>query len=100
MGNRLARAAALTLILGAGLIASATLAANGLPSLHKAAVAASKPASAAKPAAAPTSDAFATAVAGLTKQDGLLPVYVDKAGGRALLALPAPDADGVAGRYL
>ncbi|MBS0361115.1 MAG: hypothetical protein JSR98_07020, partial [Proteobacteria bacterium] len=37
----------------------------------------------------------ADAVAGLTRQDGLLPTYVDKAKGRILVALPAPDKDGV-----
>jgi len=52
----------------------------------------------AKEAAPPP--ATADAVAGLTRQDGLVPVYVDKAKGRILVALPAPDADGVAGRYL
>ena len=53
------------------------------------------PAMAAKDKAAP-----ADAVAGLTRQDGLLPVYVDAAKGRVLVALPAPGKDGVAGRYL
>lgn len=38
--------------------------------------------------------------AGLTRQDGLIPVYVDAAKGRILLTLPVPDAQGVAGRYL
>lgn len=42
----------------------------------------------------------ADAMAGLTRQDGLVPVYVDAAKGRVLVALPAPDKDGVAGRYL
>src|SRR4029453_13342155 len=32
--------------------------------------------------------------------DGLLPVHVDRRGGRVLLSLPAPDAQGVAGRYI
>jgi hypothetical protein len=40
------------------------------------------------------------ATAGLQRQDGLLPVFVDKAGGRVLLSLPAPDAEGISGRYL
>lgn len=53
------------------------------------------PALAAKDAAAP-----ADAVAGLTRQAGLVPVYVDAAKGRVLVALPAPDKDGIAGRYL
>ncbi len=38
--------------------------------------------------------------AGLTRQDGLLPVYVDKDKGRILLALPPADASGVSGRFL
>ncbi len=42
----------------------------------------------------------AEATAGLTRQDGLVPVYVDNARGRILVALPAPDAQGIAGRYL
>lgn len=42
----------------------------------------------------------ADAMAGLSRQDGLVPVYVDAAKGRVLVALPAPDKDGVAGRYL
>ena len=49
----------------------------------------------AAPAAPP-----ADTVAGLTRQDGLIPVYLDRGKGRILLALPAPDAQGVAGRYL
>ena len=32
--------------------------------------------------------------------DGLLPVHVDRRGGRILLSLPAPDAQGLAGRYI
>src|SRR5690349_2597744 len=42
----------------------------------------------------------ADATAGLARQEGLVPVYVDAPKGRILLALPKPDADGVAGRYL
>lgn len=52
----------------------------------------------AQASAAPKS--FTEAVQGLTKLDGLVPVYVDKAQGRIFLSLPAPDASGVAGRYL
>ena len=37
---------------------------------------------------------------GTERQDGLLPVHVDKAGGRILLSLPAPDADGISGRFI
>ena len=42
----------------------------------------------------------ADVVAGLARQEGLLPTYVDKEKGRILVALPAPDADGVSGRFL
>ncbi len=42
----------------------------------------------------------ADAVAGLARQDGLLPVYVDREKGRILIALPAADASGVSGRFL
>lgn len=42
----------------------------------------------------------ASATAGAVRQEGLLPVYVDQAKGRILLSLPAPDAQGVSGRYL
>ena len=42
----------------------------------------------------------AEATAGLTRQDGLLPVYVDKEKGRILLALPPADASGVSGRFI
>ena len=41
-----------------------------------------------------------SALVGAVRQDGLLPVHVDKARGRILLSLPAADADGVSGRYL
>ena len=33
-------------------------------------------------------------------QEGLVPVHVDLRGGRILLSLPAPDADGIAGRFI
>lgn len=52
------------------------------------------------PAWAADKPAPAAATAGAVRQDGLLPVYVDKSKGRILLSLPAPDADGVSGRYL
>ncbi|KQW69263.1 peptidase [Phenylobacterium sp. Root77] len=42
----------------------------------------------------------ASATAGAVRQDGLLPVYVDNSRGRILLSLPAPDAQGVSGRFL
>ena len=34
------------------------------------------------------------------EQDGLLPVHVDRRGGRILLSLPAPDAEGISGRFI
>lgn len=37
---------------------------------------------------------------GTVAQTGLLPVHVDRKEGRILLSLPAPDANGVSGRYL
>ena len=33
------------------------------------------------------------------RQDGLLPVHVDRDGGRIILSLPAPDAEGISGRF-
>lgn len=56
----------------------------------------SGPALAFQPPAAKPADA----VAGLTRQEGLLPTYVDKEKGRILVALPAADKDGVNGRFL
>lgn len=41
-----------------------------------------------------------SALAGIARQDGLLPVHVDQAKGRILLSLPAPGADGVSDRFL
>ena len=62
-------------------------------------VLASAPAQAFQPPAA-QAQRPADAVAGLVRQDGLLPTYVDKDKGRILVALPAPDKDGVSGRFL
>ncbi|HEY5713198.1 MAG TPA: zinc-dependent metalloprotease [Allosphingosinicella sp.] len=45
-------------------------------------------------------DPPATVLQGTTEQDGLLPVHVDRRGGRILLSLPAPDAEGISGRFL
>jgi hypothetical protein len=45
-------------------------------------------------------DPPAPPLAGTTLQDGLLPVHVDARGGRILLTLPAPDAEGISGRFL
>lgn len=53
--------------------------------------------SASAPALAATA---AEVLANTTTQSGLLPVHVDKKGGRILLSLPSPDKDGVAGRYI
>ena len=39
-------------------------------------------------------------LAGTVRQEGLLPVHVDKSGGRILLQLPAPGPDGVSARLL
>ena len=36
----------------------------------------------------------------LKRQDGLLPVFVDRARGHIYIQLPPPDADGVSGRFL
>jgi len=55
---------------------------------------------AASPALAVEGPKASPVLAGAVRQDGLLPVYVDKAKGRILLSLPAPDADGVSGRFL
>jgi hypothetical protein len=55
---------------------------------------------AAQPAVARDKKPAPDAVAGLARQDGLAPVYVDKDKGRILLALPPADASGVNGRYL
>ena len=46
--------------------------------------------------AAPAPEVLANTVL----QSGLLPVHVDKKGGRILLSLPAPDKDGISGRYI
>jgi Met-zincin/Domain of unknown function (DUF5117) len=35
-----------------------------------------------------------------TARQGLLPVHVDARGGRILLSLPAPDAEGISGRFI
>ncbi|MCT2398775.1 zinc-dependent metalloprotease [Novosphingobium mangrovi (ex Huang et al. 2023)] len=39
-------------------------------------------------------------LAGTTAASGLLPVNVDKPGGRIFLTLPPPDADGISARYI
>ncbi|HYI63781.1 MAG TPA: zinc-dependent metalloprotease [Allosphingosinicella sp.] len=45
-------------------------------------------------------DPPAQVLQGTTAQQGLVPVHVDRRQGRILLSLPAPDADGIAGRFL
>jgi hypothetical protein len=54
----------------------------------------------AAPAAAKDApDSFASATAGLTRVDGLRPLYLDQKRGRVLIALK-PDADGSAGEFI
>ncbi|MCJ9429485.1 zinc-dependent metalloprotease [Kordiimonas marina] len=43
---------------------------------------------------------FGDAVKGLKHKEGLIETYVDSAKARVLVALPKPDEDGVAGRYV
>ncbi|HEV7660178.1 MAG TPA: zinc-dependent metalloprotease [Allosphingosinicella sp.] len=45
-------------------------------------------------------DPPAQVLQGTTLADGLLPVHVDRRQGRILLSLPAPDAQGIAGRFV
>ncbi|TMJ19587.1 MAG: DUF5117 domain-containing protein [Alphaproteobacteria bacterium] len=45
-------------------------------------------------------DPPAQVLAGTTAEEGLLPVHVDRGGGRIILSLPRPGADGVSGRFL
>jgi hypothetical protein len=52
------------------------------------------------PALAAEDKAAAQGLAGTVRMDGLVPVHVDKKGGRIILSLPAPDKDGVAIRLL
>ncbi|HEX8533441.1 MAG TPA: zinc-dependent metalloprotease [Allosphingosinicella sp.] len=42
----------------------------------------------------------AEVLANTTLQSGLLPVHVDRKGGRILLSLPAPDKEGISGRFI
>ena len=48
----------------------------------------------------PASAQSAAALTGTERLDGLLPVHIDRAGGRILLSLPAPARDGVSTRLL
>src|SRR3954463_7776666 len=61
-------------------------------------LAAAAPGLAAPPAPAPAP--AATNPASLTEVEGLLPVRVDKSGGGVFLSLPAPDAEGISGRFI
>lgn len=45
-------------------------------------------------------DPPAKVLAGTVAQPGLVPLNVDRKGGRILAALPAPDAEGVSGRFI
>lgn len=81
--------------LGAAVAAALMLAVA--PALARAERAPEKPAD--RPSEKPAEKA-PDATAGLARQDGLLPVYVDKDKGRILVALPAADASGVSGRFL
>ena len=45
-------------------------------------------------------DPPAQVLQGTLAQDGLVPVHVDRRGGRILLSLPAPDAQGISGRFV
>jgi hypothetical protein len=49
---------------------------------------------------APAVKSIAEITAKLKRQDGLVPLYLDVEGGRVLMQLPPPGADGVLGRYL
>lgn len=71
---------------------------SGLLSAASAAAMAACLAVSAPALAAPEKPAAVTA--GAVRQEGLLPVYVDQAKGRILLSLPAPDAQGISGRFL
>lgn len=53
---------------------------------------------AAQPAPSPPS--AAQVLQGTVAQDGLVPVHVDRRQGRILASLPAPDAQGIAGRFV
>ncbi|HEX8472328.1 MAG TPA: zinc-dependent metalloprotease [Brevundimonas sp.] len=51
-------------------------------------------------AADPEPKSYAQTIDGLSRQEGLLPVLVDQAGGKVLIQLPAPGADGVMTRVI
>jgi len=63
------------------------------------------PIAAARPSAAPSSTespdkTYANAVASLERRDGLMPVFLDRKGGRVLVEMPAAGADGSLGEYI
>jgi hypothetical protein len=43
---------------------------------------------------------YASTIEGLARQDGLLPIFVDRGGGKVLMQLPAPAEDGVLARVI
>ena len=51
-------------------------------------------------AADPEPKSYAQTIDGLTRQEGLLPVFVDQTGGKVLIQLPAPGADGAMTRVI
>ena len=51
-------------------------------------------------AADPAPASYEQTISGMTRQDGLLPVFVDAAGGRVLVQLPAASSDGVMARVI
>jgi hypothetical protein len=55
---------------------------------------------AAAPPPAPPAASAEQALRGTEAQDGLLPVHVDRKSGRVLLSLPAPDGEGISGRFI
>ena len=48
----------------------------------------------------PAPQSPAQVLQGTVAQDGLIPVHVDRRQGRILLSLPAPDANGISGRFI
>lgn len=54
----------------------------------------------AAPASSASTASYDKVVSGLQRKDGLLPVFVDVKGGKVYLSLPAPDAEGIAGRFI
>ncbi len=51
-------------------------------------------------AADPAPKSYEQTISGLVRQDGLLPIFVDRDGGRVLVQLPAAQADGVMARVI